>query len=257
MNLYRMDLHIHSVLSPCAELDMGARDIVEKCVRENIDIIAVTDHNSTMNSRAVAKAATGRPLEVICGLEVQSSEDIHILSLFPDHAMASDFEGWVNDRLPRIPNRPDRFGEQLIIDENNLVTGEVEFLLLQGIDATADEIIQMTARSGGTSILAHIDRSAYSYVAVLGMIPADLCVDAVELSGRLSREDSLSWRQQAGGRAVIRSSDAHRLDDISIERTTPVLLEQPCLGEIHMALHGLEGRKILWPWDDVTSTQET
>lgn len=55
MKIFHMDLHVHTVLSPCAELDMGAPDIVGKCIEERIDIIAITDHNAVENAMAVKK----------------------------------------------------------------------------------------------------------------------------------------------------------------------------------------------------------
>ncbi len=105
MELFHIDLHIHTVLSPCAELDMGAPDIIGRCKEERVDIIAVTDHNSSRNSGAVKKAAEGSGVEVICGLEVQSSEDIHVLCLFPDpgraallrHGSTKAFQGSLTD----------------------------------------------------------------------------------------------------------------------------------------------------------------
>lgn len=249
MKLYSMDLHIHTVLSPCAELEMGAPDIIEKCKSEKIDIIAITDHNSARNAGAVQNAAAGSGVTVICGLEVQSSEDIHVLCLFPDHGHALRFGQWVWNLLPPIPNRPEKFGEQVVVDEFNQIIEELEPLLLQGIGATADEIAKVTRLYGGVSILAHIDRPSYSYIAVLGLIPEGLEVDAVELSGGLSAQEALAWLEPAAGRKVIRCSDAHRLEDIKYEKTTPVYLENPSFEEIWLALKGIRGREILWPWN--------
>lgn len=248
MKLFHMDLHIHTVLSPCAELDMGAPDIIARCRKENIDLIAITDHNSAMNTEALSKASEGSGVAVIPGLEVQSSEDIHVICIFPNYGMAIAFETWTRERLPRIRNMPDKFGTQLVIDEKNNITGEFDILLLQGIDATADDIVGKVRSFGGISILAHIDRPVYSYVAVLGMIPDKLEVDAVELSGALTEDEALQWLQKAGKRPVIRSSDAHCLQDISLGKTTPVLLESPSFMELELALKGIDGRKVLWPW---------
>ncbi|MGC9490692.1 MAG: PHP domain-containing protein [Thermovirgaceae bacterium] len=249
MKRYYADLHVHTVLSPCAELDMGAPEIVDKCRREGIDIIAVTDHNASGNTKAVSDAACGTGLTVICGVEVQSSEDIHILCLFPDFEAVSSFEKWIRNRLPPVENRPESFGYQLVIDKNNKILEQAPYLLLQGIEATAEEVILKTREHGGASILAHIDRPVYSYVAVLGLIPDDLQVDAVELSGKLSKEEALAWKEKAGGRTIIRSSDAHRLSDLKGDLTTDFLLERPCFEEIVMALGGSFGRKVFWPWE--------
>ncbi|KUK60850.1 MAG: Putative PHP domain protein, partial [Synergistales bacterium 57_84] len=149
-----------------AELDMGAPEIIARCRDEGIDMIAITDHNSARNTEALSRASENSDVEVIPGLEVQSSEDIHIVCLMPDDKTARVFEDWIVERLPCIRNIPDKFGTQLVIDENNIITEESDILLVQGIDATADEIVDRARSFGGLSILAHIDRPVYSYVAV-------------------------------------------------------------------------------------------
>ncbi|SIN72171.1 hypothetical protein SAMN05444368_1500 [Acetomicrobium flavidum] len=243
-----MDLHIHTVLSPCAELEMGAKEIVEKCLAEGVDIIAISDHNATANSLAVIEAAKGKPLTVLPALEVQSREDIHTVSLFPGFEEASLFQEWVWERLAPIKNDPDLFGFQMIIDEDNNILNEVDTLLIQGIDASVDDIIEEVRRRGGMSILAHIDRQAYSYLAVLGIIPPDLKIDAVELSARLTSEEALFWKKQALNYTIIRSSDAHRLSDIKRQHATAVLLKRPSFDEIALALHSQDKRMVMWPW---------
>jgi len=247
MKIFHVDLHVHTVLSPCAELDMGAPDIVGKCIEERIDIIAITDHNAVENAMAVKKAAEGLPLEVIYGVEVQSFEDVHVLCYFSEWGRAKEFQGWIWNYLPPIGNVPEKFGVQLIIDEKNGIIGEVPRFLLQGINKTADEIIAKARYYDGICVLAHVDRDAFSYVSVLGFVPEDLEIGAVEVSRHISRSEALCWKRKVGGRPLIRSSDAHRLDDLKKEYATPVLLEKPTLEEITMAFHGVNGRKILWP----------
>ena len=48
MNRYKVDLHIHTCLSPCGSLDMSPQVIVETALSRGLDAIAVTDHNSTL-----------------------------------------------------------------------------------------------------------------------------------------------------------------------------------------------------------------
>jgi hypothetical protein len=247
MKVYYMDLHVHTVLSPCAELDMGAPDIVDRCIKEGINIIAITDHNAAKNSLAVKKAASGTGVEVIFGLEVQSVEDVHVLCYFEEWKETAEFETWVWDHLPPVDNIPEKFGMQLIIDERNRIKGQESKFLLQGITKTADEIIHKAKTLGGVCVLAHIDREAFSYMSVLGFLPDDLEVDAVEVSKYLTKAEVLDWKRKVKGRPVIRSSDAHRLSDLKKEHATPVLLESPTLEEIVMAFRGASGRKVLWP----------
>src|ERR1044071_3535260 len=84
MKKFRADLHVHTVLSPCADVAMIPPLIVQKALEHNIDLIAITDHNSSANVRAVQMAAKGTALKVLPGMEVQSREDVHLLTLFQD-----------------------------------------------------------------------------------------------------------------------------------------------------------------------------
>ena len=47
------DLHIHTCLSPCGDLEMSPRNIIQKAEEKGLDVIAITDHNSTRNVRTV------------------------------------------------------------------------------------------------------------------------------------------------------------------------------------------------------------
>ena len=82
MKIFRADLHVHTVLSPCADVAMIPPLIVQSALEHNIDMIAITDHNSSANVRSVQKAAEGTNLTVLPGMEVQSREDVHLLALF-------------------------------------------------------------------------------------------------------------------------------------------------------------------------------
>lgn len=166
-----------------------------------------------------------------------------------DFEAASSFEKWVRNLLPPVENRSESFGYQLVIDKDDKILEQASYLLLQGIEATADEVLLKTREHGGASILTHIDRLVYSYLAVLGLVPDDLQVDAVEFSGGLSREKALKWKVEAGGRTIIRSSDAHRLSDLSRDRTTVFRLERPSFEEIVLALGNGRGRTVFWPWE--------
>ena len=113
-----------------------------------------------------------------------------------------------------------------------------------------DEVIRRIREDGGLSILAHLDREAFSYWAVLGPVPDDLPVDAVELSWRLSRESAERWRRHFPGRTVVRSSDAHRLEDLAVRRGCLMRLAEPTFDEVARALRGERGREVFWPWDE-------
>ncbi|MBL3538250.1 PHP domain-containing protein [Aminivibrio sp.] len=242
-----VDLHLHTVLSPCGELEMGAPEIVEAYRKADIALCAVTDHNASDNAEAVAEAAGGSPA-VLAGMEVQTAEDIHIVVIFPGLVEAGDFQKWLWKKMPPIANCPEIFGDQLIIDKNNVITGEQEILLVQGAGYSADETAEEARSRGGLVILAHLDRPSFSYEAVLGPVPDDFPCHALELSSAVSHSEFSGWRERYPDRVFIRSSDSHRLSTISRDRCTAMMLESPCFREVELALSGLEGRSVVCPW---------
>ncbi|WP_051461143.1 PHP domain-containing protein [Aminobacterium mobile] len=244
---FHVDLHIHTVLSPCGELEMGAPDIVLKARREGIEIIAVTDHNSALNVPAVLRAAQSNPV-VIPGIEVQTIEDIHIVTLFRDYKTAEIFQNWLWKRMPFIHNRPEIFGDQLVISEKNDILYEEEILLVQGVGYSVDEVALEAKRQGGLVILAHIDRPSFSYPAVLGPIPSSFPVDALEISWRCFPNEVEALQAQYPGRTFLRSSDSHWLKSLIAENGSVLLLAEASFDEIVLALGKKKGRCVLSPW---------
>ncbi len=82
MKTFRAELHIHTVLSPCASVEMIPPIIVSEALQHGINLIAITDHNHTANIRAVQIAAEGTGLTVLPGMELQTREEVHSLCLF-------------------------------------------------------------------------------------------------------------------------------------------------------------------------------
>ncbi|MGI6253146.1 MAG: PHP domain-containing protein [Aminivibrio sp.] len=242
-----VDLHIHTVLSPCGELEMGAPDIVDACRRAGIALCAITDHNAAENAPAVAGAADGDPV-VLPGIEIQTSEDIHIVAIFPTFIDAADFQKWLWRKMPPVKNRPEIFGDQLIIDKDNQILGEQEILLVQGAGYGADEAAGEAMNRGALVILAHVDRPSFSYEAVLGPVPDDFPCHALELTSSVSHRDFSQWRRRYPERIFIRSSDSHRLSDISRARSTVIMMKTPGFAELKKAFLSLEGRSVICPW---------
>ena len=244
-SVYFVDLHIHSVLSPCAALEMGAADIVEKCGSEGISIIAVTDHNHVANYRALRDAAKGTPLLVLPGMEVQSMEDIHVVVIFPDEAAAYKYKDWLWRKMPDIKNRGNTFGYQLIVDKDGNVLGQEEALLVQGAMITVDDISSVALEMGCIVIPAHIDRPSFSYETVLGPLPDEFRCSAIELSPRVPDGEIPKWFAKYPGRTFIRSSDSHKLDQISRSRCSMMKLGGLSFEEVRLALRHESGRKVI------------
>ncbi len=204
------DLHIHSALSPCGDEDMTPNNIVNMSYLKGLDIIAITDHNSCRNARALVEAGRGK-IKVVPGMEVTTSEEVHTLCYFPDIEAAEDMGEFIYQHLPRFKNDPEIFGRQLIMNEEDEIIGFEEKLLVNAIDLDIYDVAVETKRRGGLFVPAHIDKSSYSITSNLGFMPPDLIVDGVEISSRGFDEFGEKYEQYG----VILNSDAHYLENIS------------------------------------------
>src|ERR1044071_2611817 len=155
MKKFRADLHVHTVLSPCADVAMIPPLIVRNALEHNIDLIAITDHNSSANVGAVQKAADGTNLTVLPGMEVQSREDVHLLALFENLEVLAAWQEQVNSSLPDLPNQPEFFGEQFVVDETGDFVRSETRLLSTSTGLSIDEIFERVDSLGGLVIPAH------------------------------------------------------------------------------------------------------
>ncbi|MEG1642070.1 MAG: PHP domain-containing protein [Synergistaceae bacterium] len=242
-----VDLHIHTVLSPCGELEMGAPEIVQKAIEQKIDIIGISDHNTCENYPALCECAQNK-IKVLSCIEIQSAEDIHLLTIFPTYDKTLECKNWYWDKMQNIKNDSEKFGYQLVINKENEIEKEEEKFLIQGVGYEIDQIIDKVHDLDGIAILAHVDRPSFSYPVSLGPIPQDYKADAFELSSRVNSNEADIWRINYPNRTFIRSSDSHELNRISRLNCTKMMLEAPTFNEIKMALHGEENRRVVWPW---------
>lgn len=213
----RADLHIHSVLSPCADRDMTPGNIVGMARILGLDVIAITDHQSCGNcasAMAISDAMDG-PL-VIAGMEVESAEEIHLLCLFSDLDSAIACEALIRAGMPELPNRKDIFGEQWLMDEDDERVGEEPRLLLVPCGMTCDEIASLVLEHGGVCIPAHLDREANSMLVSLGAVPSDFPTSFIEVSTRMEPARFLERHPELSHYGVLVNSDAHRLETLAI-----------------------------------------
>ena len=223
---YYYDLHIHSCLSPCGDEDMTPHSIAGMSYINGLDIIAVADHNTARNIRAVQKAAEEFGILVVPAIEAETAENIHMLCLFPDASSAEKMGELLESHLPPIKNRPDIFGEQIIMNEIDEKTGQLDILLINATDISLEDMKRETEKFGGICIPAHIDREKNGMVATLGAVPKELCFSALELSRKASPDFPTDNSYK-----YIKDSDAHRLTDIS-EKVNYIELEEKSIEEI-------------------------
>jgi hypothetical protein len=237
------DLHVHTVGSPCAELQMLPPLIVERALQLGLELIAITDHNSAENVLAVQRAAVGSGLTVIAGMEVQTQEEVHVVCLFPALEQALAWQETVYASLPDRPNPAEVFGAQLVVDEAGDFVRYNERLLLTSSALTIEAVVDGVRALGGLCIAAHVDREAFSLLANLGFVPPGLALAALEVSGHTSPEVFRAHHPELAGWPIVQSGDAHRLSEMRAGLCLTV--REPTLAELAMALRGQEGRVAL------------
>jgi len=238
MKIFKADLHIHSCLSPCADLDMSPKAIVEEGLRKGLDLIAICDHNSAENVGAGIRAGKNKGLVVIPGIEICTKEEVHVLALFEKEEDALSMQNIIY-RYLKGTNRPEIFGDQVIVNEFDEVEGFNMKLLIGATQLNIYQIEKEVHKRKGLFILSHVDRPSYSIISQLGFIPNGIKVDAVEICGGITKIKGFIENYP-----IVRSSDAHFLKDIG-KKYTKLLLKEPNFGELVYALEGKEGRAIL------------
>lgn len=240
---YRCDLHIHSCLSPCADLDMYPRALVARSIETGLNVIGICDHNSAENVRYITAAARGTDLTVFPGMEITSREEVHVLSLFDNIEPLFELQGVVHDALPGM-NDEKVFGCQAIVNEQDEVEGFCDRLLIGSTTLPLETIVDSIHRLGGLVIAAHVDRDSFGIIGQLGFIPDTLRLDALEVSRKTSLAGARKQFAELNRYPLITSSDAHRITDIG-RVWTELELEKATIAECLMAFKGQSGRRIV------------
>ena len=213
MKPYYYDLHIHSCLSPCGDGDSTPNNIAGMAKLSELDIVALTDHNTTKNCPAFFEAAERLGIIPVAGMELTSSEDIHIVCLFEHLEDAMRFDEYVSKHRTLIKNRPEFFGEQLILDGEDEPLGIEEYLLTNATDISSEDAVSLVSSFGGIAYPAHIDRDSNGIIAILGTIPEDTDFRLFELRDG-GRKKEFKEKYGIAEENFIVSSDAHSLESM-------------------------------------------
>lgn len=219
MGLY-YDLHLHSCLSPCGDNDMTPYNLVNMAKLLGLDIIALTDHNTAQNCRAAITAGEKIGLTVIPGMELCTSEEVHVVCLFDELTQAEAFSEYVLSTVPPIKNRPDIFGEQLIMDDGDGIIGTQELLLTTASGISIENAVKTVGEYGGVCYPAHIDRNSYSVISNLGAITPEMNFNAVEMTERADKNELAEKYPIIKNMPIIVSSDAHYLENMKEAKHT-------------------------------------
>lgn len=212
MKIY-YDLHIHSCLSPCASEEMTPNNIVNMSMIKGLDVIAVTDHNSTLNCESIAKLCEETNLLFIPGTEIQTIEDVHVVCLFPDLGSTRQFQTFIEANRMPIKNKPEKFGDQWIVNERDEIIGDEVFALISSLNVSIEEVVSEVKRLNGAAFPAHVNKKANSIFSNLGFIPEGLAVASLEI---FSGPDSKTYIEKYKNKyLLLKNSDAHYIGDIS------------------------------------------
>lgn len=212
--LIRADLHIHTVLSPCGDLDMSPGNIIHMARQKELRLIGITDHNSTRQSAIIRELGKEKGLRVLTGAEVTTAEEAHCLAFFGHDETLHAFQDYLDQHLPFIPNNPDKFGYQVVVNSSDEIIYEEKKLLISALDQNIEEVEQKVRELNGIFIPAHVDKTRFSIFSQLGFIPLDLHYDALEVSANTSPAAFISQHPELCGKPFIQSSDAHYPEDI-------------------------------------------
>lgn len=214
MEVFKADLHIHTCLSPCGDLEMSPRNIVRQALNKKLHIIAITDHNTTRNARTCIEVGRENNLFVIGGCEINSQEEVHSLAYFPNLEVLDEFQAYIDAHFPDIKNEPSVFGYQVAVDKWDNIIYQEDKALFAALDQSIEDIAQKVHTLGGIFVPAHIDKTKNSIYSQLGFIPFDLEYDALEISWRTDKETFIRSRPELASKRFIFNSDAHYLKDI-------------------------------------------
>lgn len=244
LRLFRADLHIHTALSPCGSDEMTPAAIVATALARGLDMIAVCDHNTAGNVRAVQEAgeAAGGGLAIIAGMELTSMEEVHVVGLFPDAAHAEQVAARVRGLLPQADaDYYSFFGEQPVLAADGRHVGAETVALALATPLDLNEVVALVHDGGGLAVAAHIDRKSFGVFSQLGFFPADAGFDALEISKWLPADSPRLAEFAALGLPLIGASDGHYLEEIG-SSYTELQLEQPVFAELAPAFAGAGGR---------------
>lgn len=240
MQCFKADFHIHSCLSPCADITMTPNQVARRLVENHIDWAALTDHNSTRNLDVFERVFRRAGIAFLPGMEVQTLEDVHVLAFFKDVDTALEVGNEIEKNLPNIEIDPEKAGYQLLVD----IDDEFTDMLLKPFGFPTrlplERLLGIVDRAGGLAVYAHIDK-AMGVIEQLGFIPEQPSDMACEL---YMPSKYPQYERQISNRTVLSSSDSHNLDSL---RTAKMVIrcESRTFSELVKAIRKEDGREVI------------
>jgi len=216
--------------------------IIQEALDRSINLIAITDHNTTANVKAVQEAACGTDLTVLPGMELQTREEVHLLCLFDTVEQTEAWQALVDDRMPPLEKSIEFFAEQFIVDKTGDFIRRETQLLLTSANLSLKEAVTGVTNLRGLAIPAHVNGQAFSLIANLGFVPPDVPFAALEISRHISPTEARKKFPQLKNYTLIQNGDVHYLGDfLGVNRFQ---IAAPTITELKLALSNQQGRSL-------------
>ena len=203
---YYYDLHIHSILSPCADLLMTPNNILNMAMLKELDFLAITDHNSTKQLKIIQELQESYDFIIIPGVEVSVLEEFDVLCYFRSFEDAISFNTYLEAHLTDNWNNYTE-DDQIITDIYDM-TLEVYSKPLTGTTIPYGELVNEVRKYDGAIVLAHIDRKSQTPLKAFKL--SDIEFDGIEIQPYL-REQFIEQNEYVKEYKIFHNSDSHSL----------------------------------------------
>lgn len=199
---------------------MTPNNILNMAMLKGLDIISITDHNSTLQLKVIEQIAEAYDFLVIPGVEVTVKEGFDVLCYFKTFENANklnsiletyltdDFGGWTKDN-------------QVITDIYDM-TFDCYPKSLTHTELPYTELYTHVKNLDGIVVLAHIERNKKSALNVYQL--SDIQFDGIEIQ-KYKKQEFIENHQECLNYPILTSSDAHSLLEIS-EKEETISLEE-------------------------------
>lgn len=243
---YRADLHIHSFggSHDVKDVTMSPEAIVSTALLENLDVIAITDHNEIKNVETAIRAAEGTSLLVLPGIELSTPQG-HLLCYFPNLDSLQKFFGRIN-----------------VVDRDTANSRCQNAIL---------ECLNFVETLNGFAVLAHVDAGSGFETENPGSSPHKLDILChksllgIELKNATSEifysiedkdQNRISFGKERIKRLILGSnqwlarvlnSDAHTLNALGrnatgLKKVTRFKMDKPSFGSLRIAFEDSDAR---------------
>lgn len=222
---------------------MSPKMIADRCQAVGLQAIAVCDHNSLRQLPVVAQCCQQRGIHLFYGVEITTQEELHLVALLPNWEACLQMQEYIDTHIMKLPYSPEKLGDQIWVDINEQIAGEVDWYLNAPLKCTLEKMVEAIHNMGGLAIAAHIDRPSYSISSQLGFMPTKLAIDAIEYHRLEAFQKMCLLQAELKQHSFYTASDAHWLNQIGVGRSL-LHVEQLNFEELCKAFHQQDGRFI-------------